>query len=261
MNQVNLRRRKMALLEYPILQENGIIFDACSLGFTVGCIEGRLPRYFQLPVRNQTFWVKLDLKQIVENTTENILEQPLEAQQTHSLILPSKDYVLNARGKIERGLCLTHVDDLRSISVPYSLKHHTSKKSWIVRPVAYHLPLTYGIVTELTSKSQIREIMPVGDFGDLATTKCLSTIFYIPIDIGSWPVLIKIRDKSSEKPHGQSVALSYTLIFLTWLIFLPIMIVIKVNTSSWTTNIVPSILPDITACLECSHASECHCRH
>jgi hypothetical protein len=187
----------LARLLEPVLHDDGIVFDASSLGFIAIPMNHYVPKTFVLYVAGRVFWVSLDLDLETFKSSTNGDQSILLGIHRIWIFLQLDKEPLNAQGLCGRGLCLIQRQEQETILIPKALRKHTPEKTWHVQPTTFGSALTYGLATSSNQNTfsrapQVQSVpispspQPGGEFR-----------FCIAADVKSWPVLKTARDEKT----------------------------------------------------------------
>jgi hypothetical protein len=187
----------LARLLEPVLHDDGIVFDASSLGFIAVPMDPHLPKIFVLYFAGRVFWVSLDLN--LETSKPSTTGDQRTSLRIHRIwiFLQLDKEPLNAQGLCGRGLCLTQRQEQETVVIPEALRKHTPEKTWHVQATTFSSALTYGLVTSSTpnifSRAPQVQSIPISPLPQRGG----GFRFRIAADVKSWPMLKTARDEKT----------------------------------------------------------------
>ena len=189
------KMRRLATLERAVLHDQGVVFDATALGYTVISTEGHLSQTFRISIFEQTIWVILDRdSHLPHNSAEDNARAPL--LKTNYILLPTMKNKLDAEGTIGRGLHLTQLGNTLSLPIPASLTPYSSERIWQTTSSRFSSAFTCGLITKVTPAGRTHAPLLHGTLMPTAKSSPASA-FLISTDVASWPDLQNVRTECS----------------------------------------------------------------
>jgi hypothetical protein len=195
LNLEDFERRSLVILQKAVLVDQGVLFNAAALKYTMVKIMTHPPQVFRLFIQGRTYWVNFDRPWSPNEAlaTTEAVQSPIDGKCI--LLLPETNSMLDAEGSIGRGLCLTTLGKPQSVPIPPTLDPYSTSNIWQATPARLDSAFTSGIITKQTSERHQHAVVVEGQVIQAIPASGSSRIanFIILADVTAWPILKNVR--------------------------------------------------------------------